>query len=141
MFWSFFPFAAIFLLFLPHPGRLGVTVSLKAHLVIFRKLEQFWRWVRCFSSSFFSHSCMCISYFFSYSCPTKDSYANITFLISFYQTKNFQMFKLLSKCLLYKFQSTIEVAVGGPFQGFDDIRKLSLKRRHRTPFVTLPRFS
>ena len=50
-----------------------------------------------------------------------------TFLISFYQTQNFQMFKLFSECLLYKFESTMEVAVGGPFQGFDDIRKLSLK--------------
>ena len=70
---------------------------------------------------------ICILYLYVCICLTKDSYTNITFPISFYQTQNFPMLKLFSECLLYKFQSTMEVAVGGPFQGFDDIRKLSLK--------------
>ena len=73
------------------------------------------------------HLYICILYLYICICLTKDSYTNITFPISFYQTQNFPMLKLFSECLLYKFQSTMEVAVGGPFQGFDDIRKLSLK--------------
>ena len=77
----------------------------------------------CFYLLFFSPFYL----IFVFVCPTKNSYTNITFLISFYQTQNFRMFKLFSECLLYKFQSTMEVAVAGPFQGFDDIRKLSLK--------------
>ena len=63
--------------FLDLSGRLALTVSVKAHLMIFRKLEQCWQPWNMFS---FSHLWQTLSNSFTY--------ANTTFLISFYQTQN-----------------------------------------------------
>ena len=104
--------------FLDLPGRLALTVSVKAHLMIFRKLEQCWQPWNMFS---FSHLWQTLS--------KALSYANTQFfLITFYQTQNITCSNFSGNVCSPSFGLLrIWQLVGGPFQGVDDIRKLSLK--------------